>query len=377
MMNINDRDAVLVLNAINGLGPQRIRKLVDFFGAPSAVVNASESDLILSNIIPKSVIQNFLKFEIPRFLDEEYQALSKFTVSFWVYQDENFPARLNGISDCPAVLYVKGALKKISELSVALVGSRHASMYGLSIADKFALRLAELGISVISGMARGVDTAAHKGALRGKGATVAVLGSGLANIYPPENKKLAEEIGINGLVISEFPMHTEPMPYNFPRRNRIISGLSLGVIVVEAALRSGALITADTALEQNREVFAVPGKVDSYTASGTNQLIKQGARLITCVEDVLEELSLPISACLENKLCVIPGSLPPNTVDDLKQGLTDSQQLVYALIKKGTEHIDELVKNIDIPVSQLNLILLELELKKLITQKPGKIFAIK
>ncbi|MBF0484223.1 MAG: DNA-protecting protein DprA [Candidatus Omnitrophica bacterium] len=373
MLNVNDRDAILILNAVNGLGFSRINKLVDFFGSPAAVVNAVESDLLLSKILPETVINNFLKFDKLRFLEEEKRLLTKHGVDFFVYTDADFPAALKKISDRPAILYFRGSLKKIPELAVAIVGSRHASIYGLSVADKFAVRLASLGITVVSGMARGIDTAAHTGAVRVKGQTIAVLGSGLANLYPPENKKLAEDISHIGAVISEFPMTAEPLAQHFPRRNRIISGLSLGVIVVEAAQRSGALITADIALEQNKEVFAVPGKVDSPTASGTNHLIKQGAKLITCIEDVLEELSLPISQCLsENN--EIDAASEEIAVNNNVNELTEPQQMVYALLKSNSVHIDELAKKIDIPVSKLNVILLELELKKMIKQLPGKMF---
>ncbi|UCB57420.1 MAG: DNA-processing protein DprA [Candidatus Omnitrophota bacterium] len=204
--------------------------------------------------------------------------------------DKEYPANLRYIYSPPLALYVKGNILAEDSIALAIVGSRKASYYGLKNAESLGFKLASQGITIISGLARGIDTAAHRGALAAGGRTIAVLGSGLNIIYPRQNKGLAEEISKNGAVISEYAQDTPPLRQNFPRRNRIISGLSLGVVVVEAAKRSGALITADFALEQGREVFALPGKIDSFTSAGTHELIKDGAKLVESTEDIIEEL---------------------------------------------------------------------------------------
>jgi len=206
--------------------------------------------------------------------------------------DKQYPVNLKYIYDSPSVLYTKGEILPEDGLAVAIVGTRGPSVYGTQTAQRLAGECARKGITVISGLAKGIDTAAHKGALKAGGRTIAVLGSGFLNLYPAQNRGLAEEISKNGAVISEFPMNAEPLRRNFPRRNRIISGLSLAVIVVEAAAKSGSLITADCALEQGREVFAVPGIVRSVTSQGTHQLLRQGAKLVETIDDILEELQL-------------------------------------------------------------------------------------
>lgn len=214
--------------------------------------------------------------------------------------DKDYPANLKYIYDPPSILYIKGNILPEDTIAVAVVGSRRATYYGLKNAENLGFQLAAGGITIISGLARGVDSAAHRGALKARGRTIAVLGSGLNKIYPRENEELVEEIAQNGAVISEFALDTPPLRQNFPRRNRIISGLSLGVVVVEAAKRSGALITANFALEQGREVFALPGKIDSFTSKGTHDLIKQGAKLVESIEDIIEELE-PLKACQINR----------------------------------------------------------------------------
>lgn len=205
-------------------------------------------------------------------------------------QDKNYPANLRHIYQPPSIIYFRGEVLLEDNIAVAVVGSRRATDYGLGNAERLGFELASRGVTVISGLARGIDTAAHKGALRAGGRTIAVLGSGLDVMYPSENKRLADEITRYGAVISEFEPDAPPARHNFPKRNRIISGLSLGVVIVEAAKRSGSLITADFALEQGREVFALPGKVGSFTSEGTHNLIKQGAKLIESIEDIVEEL---------------------------------------------------------------------------------------
>ena len=276
--------------------------------------------------------------------------------------DAGYPALLRAIPDPPRALYVRGGAGSLEEPAVAIVGSRHASLYGLECAERLACELALRGVTVVSGLARGIDAAAHRGALQGGGRTVAVLGSGLDQLDPPEHGPLAEEIVKTGWLVSEHPMGTRPLPHNFPRRNRLISGLSLGVVVVEAAARSGALITADCALEQGREVFAVPGPVTSVTSHGTHRLLKQGARLVTSVEDILEELRLiPLSA----------REAEPMAAAAKPAG---AEVRVLACVAAAPRTIDAIALESGFPMPELSALLVQLELKRLVRQLPGKRF---
>ncbi|HNV23808.1 MAG TPA: DNA-processing protein DprA [Candidatus Omnitrophota bacterium] len=367
-----EKEALIILNAISGLGNSRIKSLIEFFGSALNVLDAAETKLCDSQILPADVIKNILQFKKDEFLKKEYQLMAREGVEVLSYLDESYPQDLKQIPDFPVVLYVKGALPENLKLSIGIVGSRQASLYGLSIAEKFAVSFAELGITVVSGMARGIDTAAHKGILKAKGATVAVLGSGLKHIYPPENKDLFKKISQQGAVLSEFSMDTEPFPYNFPRRNRIISGLSLGVVVIEAGLKSGALITASCALEQGKEVYAVPGKIDSPSSVGVNNLIKQGAKLVTSVEDILEDLQVPLTQSLED------GKTRENILPEKKKNagpLTIEEKAVYDCLTAEGVHIDEIVSKSGLSSSQTTVILMKLELKRLIKQSAGKFFS--
>lgn len=289
--------------------------------------------------------------------------------------DPEYPKNLKHIHKPPKALYMNGELLAADEMAVALVGSRRPSFYGLEICEKLAYDLALRGVTIISGMARGIDSAAHRGALRAKGRTIAVLGSGHGRIYPPENTKLYEEIAKGGAVISEFENDIGPLPYNFPQRNRIISGLSIGVVVVEAAKNSGALITSDYALEQGREVFAVPGKVSSQTSAGTNGLIKDGAKLVQTAEDILEEL--------ENfKITPVPVK-EPRPADETKlqktkayvyNSLTENERKVYKALSDAPMHIDDILEQSCLDIAKGSKALLGLELKKLVRQLAGKQF---
>ncbi len=284
---MEDREYLIALNMVEGLGSIRITRLLDYFSNIRDIFESSENQLRSVAGIGKEISLRIRGFN-NNLLKEELELCKRNNIEIISILDEDYPKDLKNIPDAPVILYIKGGLNN-SSLNIAVIGSRKASSYGLSTAKRISSQLASLGVTVISGMARGIDSAAHEGALEVSGQTVAVLGSGLLNIYPPENIKLAKQISQNGAVISEFSLRTPPLRENFPRRNRIVSGLSRGVVVVEAAQRSGALITADLALDQGRDVFAVPGEVDSPTSYGTNYLIKQGAKLIDSAEDVLEE----------------------------------------------------------------------------------------
>jgi DNA processing protein len=360
---MNNTEALLVLNAVCGLGPVRTKNLLAVFGSASGVLQASREELINAGGISEHIVSNILHFENDKFLAREYELLHEHRVEALTIEDRRYPEELREIYDAPVVLYVKGHVDALRNFSVAIVGSRRASFYGLEIAKKFAMELAELGIPVVSGMARGIDTAAHQGALQAKGTTVAVLGCGLEHVYPSENKKLSQMIAEHGAVVSEFPMATPPASFNFPRRNRIISGLSRGVVVVEAAVKSGALITSDFALEHGREVFAVPGQVNSPAAQGTNQLIKQGAKLTTSVEDILQELA-PQLLSDSNHNRAASGIRPSSLKGD--------EQALWAILGDEPLDLDELLGRSGFDVTKASQVLLNLEFKKLIRQLPGQ-----
>lgn len=363
---MTETDALLVLNAISGLSSGRIRKLIGHFGSALQVLSAHEADLTASSIIPAQVISNIIDFPKDNFLKNEYNLITSKRGSVLTCFDTDYPESLREIPDAPVVLYIQGKITAENHLAIAFVGSRKASLYGMSVASQFSTRLAEMGVTIVSGLARGIDSAAHRGCLKAGGETLAVLGCGLSHIYPPENRDLFEQISRQGAVISEFPMDAPVMPFNFPKRNRIISGLSLGVVVVEAAVKSGALITADFALEQGREVYAVPGKIDNPNSGGVHHLIKQGARLITCFEDILEDLKIPFSLHLKD-----------NTItkhDSSDHAFNEQERIVLKHIQDTPVHIDELVGLCGSSISDTASTLFQLELKKAVKQLPGKMF---
>ncbi|MDD5116795.1 MAG: DNA-processing protein DprA [Candidatus Omnitrophica bacterium] len=285
---MNAFESLVALNLIPQVGSSRLAGLLEYFQKPENIFKGSRQEL--SAACGEKIAQNIAAFD-PRLLEDDLALAKKAGIRIVTLFDRDYPRLLKEIPGAPIVLYVSGDIGAADNPSIGIVGSRRASFYGLNNAERFAAELSARGITVVSGMARGVDTYAHRGALKAKGRTVAVMGSGFSHIYPPENAGLAKRISENGAVISEFPMKTKPLAQNFPRRNRLISGLSLGVLVAEAARNSGALITADFALEQGREVFALPGRIDSNGSTGPNSLLKQGAKLVTCCEDILEELN--------------------------------------------------------------------------------------
>lgn len=389
---MNETEALMVLNAIAGLGSVRIRHLMEHFGSASAVLSAGREDFLAQNLIPQSVVENIFKFPKKEFLEKEDGYLRKQGAHVVSFQDQSYPKILLEISDPPVVLYVKGDICNLGALNLGIVGSRQSSLYGMNTAKQFAQRLAQFGWSIISGMARGIDTSAHEGTLQAHGITVAVLGCGLNHIYPLENERLMVKILEKGAVISEFQMDTPPRAQNFPRRNRLISGLSLGVLVVEAAAKSGALITADCALEQGRDVFALPGKIDSPTSQGVHNLIKQGAKLVSSVEDILEEFENEMREYLVNSRATLKQGVNltrhrqeiaqnPFVARKIKPQLfgegtklSDQEKSVYNCITDRPMHLDELSINSGLGVSALAGILFQLEIKRFIKQLPGKMF---
>lgn len=367
---MTETEAFLVLNAAISSGNIPLEKIVEIFGSVSDFVAAASKGL-KNHPCPQmaSLAEKVCKFPTEAFLKKEQGLIKKKDVSIVTYYDPNYPQILKQNRNAPVVLYVKGRKDRLNQLSIAIVGSRRASIYGLLMAEKFAEGLAGYGITIVSGMARGIDSAAHRGCLRGGGTTIAVLGSGLANIYPPENKNLMQKIIQEGIVISEFSMETPPLSYNFPRRNRIVSGLSCGVIVVEASQRSGALITSHFALEQGKEVFAVPGNIDHPNTKGVHALIKQGAKLVCCLEDILEEIA-PEIIFRDNQ-----EKNKPESRDILKnEKFTEKEEEIYRLINKKPIYVDELVNQCHYTLSDLSGTLLKLQLKSCILQLPGNYF---
>ncbi len=365
---MTERESVILLNMVPGLGGVRLKRLLESFGRVSRIIKAKESQLLGVRDIGEGIAAGIVKCASETdSLKKELALIEKENVQIITISDDQYPASLKEIYDPPPVLYLKGSLLSSDLNSVALVGSRRASFYGQSMCERLAYELAAKGISVVSGLARGIDTAAHRGALRARGRTIAVLGSGITRIYPRENKELAEQISNSGCLLSEFPLCAHPARENFPRRNRIISGLSLGVVIVEAAQRSGALITANFALEQGREVFAVPGKIDSLTSWGTHSLIKDGAKLVENANDIITELGLDINPSLgKNKEKRQGECLLPN--------LTSEEKEIYSFLSTDPQYIDEIAKVSGVSLVKVLSLLVKLELKKLTRQLPGKMF---
>ncbi len=357
----------MFLNSVNGLGPVKIKRLLEVFKKPQDVLEARENELAQIEGISSNIAASIKKAEKDFDIKKEFDLARIHNIKIISIFDKNYPENLKSIYDAPLYFYVKGELADSDNISLAVVGSRRASIYGLRSAEDISFELASKGLTIVSGLARGIDTAAHKGALKASGGrTIAVLGNGLAKIYPPENTDIAEKIiAGNGCIISECPISSPPDKINFPKRNRIISGLSMGVLVVEAAKRSGALITADFALNENREVFAMPGKVDSLTSQGTHALIKEGAKLVENGDDILMEFTDKISNYLKNSGTVIKKNPAPQ--------LDKAENDVYKVLDKDEPlHIDEIVSRSNLNVNQTSGVLVKLQLKRLIKELPGK-----
>jgi DNA processing protein len=366
---MTSREAYIALNMVDGVGPIRVRALRDRFGEPQAVLAASKTELMQVEGVGEEVARSITSWREKVDLDAEVQRIEKSGVRVVCRDDAEYPKNLREIYDPPLVLYVKGTLTERDALAIAVVGSRRTTLYGQDMARKLAFQLARVGVTVVSGLARGIDTAAHNGALQAKGRTVAVIGCGIDVVYPAENKKLADEIvAKDGAVVTEFPFGVQPDRQNFPMRNRIISGWSLGVVVVEANLKSGALITANQAGEQGRQVFAVPGRADSILSKGANKLIKDGAKLTEDVEDILNEFEYllpktatePVETGLESR-----GTKPALQ-------LSETEEKVMAQVGNEEVAIDEIIRASGLTTACVSATLLALEMKRLVRQLPGK-----
>jgi DNA processing protein len=366
----------IALNMIRGIGPRTANQLLDRFGSPAQVFAASRGALEASGVKPETV-RELHDSEILEKAGAEIERLEKLGAAVITLEDEDYPPLLREIYDPPIALYVRGDLKRACERPcLAVVGSRRCSTYGINAAASLARDLAAQGLTIVSGMARGIDAAAHRGALEAAGLTMAVVGTGLEMTYPKEHKKLEGEIAASGAVISEFPLGTPPLPQNFPYRNRVLSGLCLGVLIVEAAEHSGSLITARLAYEQGREVFAVPGTITSQTSFGPNYLIKDGAKLVQHWRDIVEEL--PRS--LKEKILGIERPAASDAQSNVQPifeavELSQSEHQVFELLSPEVpSHIDQLLIASGMNSSELMNALLGLEMKDRIKQLPGKSF---
>jgi DNA processing protein len=354
----------VALSRVQGLGCVSFKKLAGHFGDPTEALSASTAALAEISGLDQSVIDGLRNFSAWDEAEKEIIRAEKAAVKIVPFTDSSYPARLRMIPDPPPLLYLKGEIRSDDEKAVAVVGSRSTSDYGRRVARDLCRGLASLGFTVVSGMARGIDGTAHETSLNAGGRTIAVLGSGVDRVYPAEHDKLYRRISENGAVISEFPMGTRPLAFNFPARNRLISGLSLGVVVVEATEKSGSLITAALALEQGREVFAVPGEVGASRSRGAHRLIRQGAKLVETVDDIMEEIA-PQLLVRSGK----PVSAPRRT---LPQNLGDEFQRIFGLFQERPLQIDEVIESSGCSPSRVSEILLELELQGYIKQLPGK-----
>ncbi len=358
-------EACIALNMLPTMGPVRLRKLLEVFETPDRVLAARRDALRAVEGIGSEVADQIVQWESIVDLPAELERIRQFGARVITAESPLYPRQLREIHAPPIALYVWGELTERDQHAIAVIGSRRTTHYGMESAKKLSYQLAYAGLTVISGLARGIDTAAHQGALAAKGRTVAVIGSGLSKLYPPENAALAEKIrNGNGAIVSEFSMEIEPDRQTFPMRNRIISGWSHGILVVEAGLNSGALITVAQALEQGRSVYAVPGHINAPSAQGSNRLIQQGAKLVMDASDLLDDLQI-----------LLPETKPsPDAAVRALPLLTPDERRVYDAIETTETSIDAIATKSELPSGTVSSALLRLELKRIVKQLPGRYF---
>ena len=398
----NETISLIHLNMIQGVGLKTVQRLRDVFGSATRTLQATSDELGEIDQLSPTMHDLLKRKPIQYPIERELELINEYGCQVVTLYDDAYPQYLKEIDTPPLVLYIRGELTPEDLLSLSIVGSRDAKDYGRKVSYRLSYQLAQRGLTVVSGLAKGIDTSAHRGALESGGRTIAVMGSGLSFIYPATNRDLAEKISESGALISEFPMGVKPKPRNFPRRNRIISGLTLGTVVVEASNRSGALITARLAGEQGREVFAVPGEIFSELSTGTHKLINNGAKLINTVDDLLNELPRHALSQIQSAASAsqVPGveaeasqepsverSDPkpaamqsPSKVQQPIQSapppdLTPDERTIFDAIEVPSSHIDTIVRTTQLPISQVSSVLLMLELKGIVQQLPGKQFA--
>ncbi len=375
----NIRNWLMIVRA-QGVGPVIFARLLKQFGSVETILGASAGALAKVESVGTKTAEEICRTKDKIDVEKEIALADKLSVWIINIEDARYPVLLKKIYDPPPVLYIKGTLAKSDSLAIAIVGSRQCSYYGSEQASRFAHLLAAAGFTIVSGMARGIDSAAHSGALSANGRTIAVQGCGLAKIFPPENKQLFEKISQSGACISELPLEYEPLSENFPPRNRIIAGLSLATIIVEAAPRSGALITARAALENSREVMAIPGRIDSPLSKGPHSLIKQGAKLIESVEDVLETLEYLQKDFAEYvsqtaKQSVQKAEMPLFDITQLN--LTEIERKIFNCLDSEPTHIEQIISQTGIAAGKVNAALVSLRLKGIVKQLPGDYFVKK
>ena len=365
---MDSREALVALNMIDHVGPVRVRQLLEHFGDAAAILRASRQQLSAVRGIGGETADAIAGWEKSVDLAAELKRIEDFGCRIVTQLDDAYPPALRQIYDPPIVLYVKGSLTERDRNSVAIVGSRQTTHYGIEVARKLGYQLAYLGVTVVSGGARGIDSASHQGALSARGRTIAVLGTAINIVFPPENAELFERIAASGAVVTQFPFNRNGDKQTFAIRNRIVAGMTLGTVVVEAGLSSGALITSNFATDYGRQVFAVPGRIDSPRSKGCHELIKKGAKLCEGAEDILSEFEYLFPSSNRPPSPAETGALPA-------LALSENEQKVYDALRKDEEiSIDEVIRASGLPSSAVSVALLSLEMKRLVKQLPGKLF---
>jgi DNA processing protein len=360
---VNNRDASIALNLIPKLGPVRVKRLTAHFGSPAAILTARPADLRAIPGIGPEIASSIANWEQLTDFEAELRRIADFGCTVLTQADPTYPAALREIHDAPTVLYVWGEITAADNHAIGIVGARKPGHYATDCAKKLAYQLAYAGLTVISGLARGIDAAAHQGALAANGRTLAVIGSGLAKLYPAEHAQLAERIAAgHGAVISEFPMTTTADRQTFPMRNRIVAGCSFGLLVVEAGVKSGSLITAAQATEQGRSIYAIPGRITEPACFGSNKLIQAGAKLVTCAQDILDDFGMLFRET--------PDLHAPTILPDL----SPDQLAIHTAIGDDETHIDLIASRSGLPMPKVSSSLFTLELRKLVKQLPGSRF---
>ena len=405
MVFSEETKSLVHLSIIPGVGYQTIQRLLVAFGSAQRALDATLEELTHVEGLPLNVSQRLIRGKSRVSLGQELELIEAHNCHLIAVNDSAYPLLLKEIADPPPLLYVRGELGEPDAPSITIVGTRSPTNYGKTISRQLSQQLAENGVTVVSGFARGIDTCAHQGALQANGRTIAVLGNGLSQIYPDENRDLADEIVESGALISEFPMSVPPFPKNFPRRNRLVSGMSSGTVVVEASVRSGSLITARHAAEQGREVFAVPGQIFSKQSTGSHQLINQGAKLINAIDDIWDafpdrrltpsftsspaQLTLDdIGSSREHSDSNLSAKVPNRDPSTGSEGtpavkplirstpkLSADEQAVLEAIEVPSSHIDQIARTTALPMNKVSGTLVMLELKGIVQQMPGKQFA--
>lgn len=360
------KEALIALNMVDHLGPIRLKQLLQYFSSPVELLSATEESLRRVPGVGPETAQAIAKWEENVDLQGELKRIQEFGCTVLTEADDAYPPSLREIYDPPIVLYVLGSLQERDRHGVAVVGSRRSSHYGMETARRLSYQISGAGLTVVSGGARGIDTAAHQGALSAKGRTVAVLGTGINLVFPPENAELYRKIASQGAVMTQFPFNRPADRQSFPIRNRLVAGMTMGTLVVEAPLNSGAMITANFAVEYGRQVFAVPGRIDSPGSKGCHDLLKKGAKLCEAVDDVLGEFEylFPPSRSATS---------PSETTTTVP--LNENESKLVACLEDGEKSIDELTRATGLTSAVTSVALLGLELKRVVKQLPGKIFA--